>query len=107
MLARGINVALGTDSCASSPNLNLLDDLRLVHHLCPAEEVHALWQMVTIRAARAIRREQEIGSLAPGMQADFVVFSSDGLNPLRDILTSPTLPSQVWIGGGLIAQEVS
>jgi len=26
MLARGINVAVGTDSCASSPDLNLLDD---------------------------------------------------------------------------------
>jgi cytosine/adenosine deaminase-related metal-dependent hydrolase len=30
MLARGINVAVGSDSCASSPDLNLVDDLRLL-----------------------------------------------------------------------------
>ncbi len=35
MRQAGINVALGTDSCASSPNLNLVDDLRLLHRQAP------------------------------------------------------------------------
>src|SRR5207247_770680 len=35
MLAAGINACVGTDSRASSPDLNLLDDLRLVYRVAP------------------------------------------------------------------------
>src|SRR5262249_48887717 len=35
MLAGGINVAVGTDSCASSPDLNLVDELRLLRKIAP------------------------------------------------------------------------
>ncbi len=54
MLARGINVAVGTDSCASSLDLNLVDDLRLLHRLTPEIDVLELWKLATVNAARAI-----------------------------------------------------
>ena len=54
MLALGVNVALGTDSCASSPDLNLVDDLRLVHGLAPDVPPHELWQLFTTRAAQVV-----------------------------------------------------
>src|SRR5207302_10539659 len=60
MLARGINVAVGTDSCASSPDLNLVDDLRLLHRLAPEVPAQTLWEMATIRGARAIGRELQV-----------------------------------------------
>ena len=46
--------AIGTDSCASSPDLNLVDDLRLMHQIAPEVNVDDLWEMVTIRGGRAI-----------------------------------------------------
>ena len=86
MLDVGINVALGTDSCASSPNLNLVDDLRLVREVAPEVDVEKLWEMVTLRAARAVGAEKNVGSLSVGKFADFVVFpirlgAAAGRNP--------------------------
>ena len=74
MLARGINVALGTDSCASSPDLNLLDDLRLLHRLAPDTPAQTLWQMATARGARALGLESQTGTLTPGKSADLLAF---------------------------------
>ncbi|HWE02365.1 MAG TPA: amidohydrolase family protein [Tepidisphaeraceae bacterium] len=99
MLEAGINVAVGTDSTASSPNLNLVDDLRLLHDLAPDMPAGALWELATVRAARALEMESRIGSLTPGKAADFVAFSTRGNEPMREILESDSLPSNRWIGG--------
>ena len=66
MLARGINVAVGTDSCASSPDVNLVDDLRLLHQIAPDVSASRLWEMATIRSAKAIARDDRVGSLTIG-----------------------------------------
>jgi cytosine/adenosine deaminase-related metal-dependent hydrolase len=99
MLAAGVNVALGTDSVASSPDLNLLDDLRLVRQMAPDVPVDRLWELVTTRAARALQTDDRVGSLSPGKQADFAVFTAKTDEPLMKILDSPALPTSVWIGG--------
>jgi len=96
MLAAGINVALGTDSCASSPDLNLVDDLRLVHRLAPDVAAEEIWKLATLRAAVAIQMSGEIGSLTPGKRADLVAFPAQGTNPLQDILEIQILPLRVW-----------
>jgi cytosine/adenosine deaminase-related metal-dependent hydrolase len=103
MLARGINVAVGTDSCASSPDLNLVDDLRLLHRLAPDIAAHSLWEMATTRAARAIDCP-EVGSLSPGKFADAVVFSTNTNDPLHEILEENRRPTEVWINGELHPQ---
>ncbi len=99
MLSRGINVVVGTDSCASSPNPNLVDDLRLLHHLAPETSPNALWQMATLRAARAVGQANLVGSIAPGKAADFVTFKAMEDDPLRAILESDEVPESVWIAG--------
>ena len=99
MLAAGINVAVGTDSCASSPNLNLVDDLRLMHELAPMEAVEDLWAMATFRAARAIGWADRIGSITPGKRADFAAFPVKSNDPLREILETQVLPRGVWVEG--------
>ena len=101
MLSRGINVAVGTDSCASSPDLNLVDDLRLMHEIAPEFPVEQLWQMATTRAAKAIRMDDVVGSLTPGKAADFVVFEAGTDKPLAEILETLRLPKYVWISGSL------
>jgi cytosine/adenosine deaminase-related metal-dependent hydrolase len=100
MLNRGINVAVGTDSCASSPDLNILNDLRLLREIAPELSAMQLFELVTTRAARALHMENEIGSLTPGKFADLLAFESRAADdPLERILTSQVLPSAVWIAG--------
>jgi cytosine/adenosine deaminase-related metal-dependent hydrolase len=99
MMARGINVAIGTDSCASSADLNLVDDLRRMHEIAPDAACETLWQMATIRAARALQLDAGIGSITPGKRADFTAFAAVGNDPLRAILESDAFPSNAWIDG--------
>lgn len=101
MLAAGINVAVGTDSCASSPDLNLVDDLRLMHEIAPEVEPRVLWEMVTVRGAQAIDAPH-VGSLAPGQYADVVGFAVSSADPLREILETRIEPVRVWCGGRVV-----
>ncbi len=102
MLATGINLAIGTDSTASSPDLNLLDDLRLLHRIAPEVHAQILWELATIHAARALQLDRHIGSLSLGKAADFVVFPVASKKPLITILETDVLPSALWIGGNSI-----
>ena len=101
MLAAGVNVAVGTDSCASSPDLNLVDDLRLLRRLAPDVPPATLWEMATVRAALAIGREASVGTISPGKWADMAAFpaAASSTDPLTDLLETPTPPTAVWIGG--------
>jgi cytosine/adenosine deaminase-related metal-dependent hydrolase len=104
MLTRGINVAIGTDSCASSPDLNLVDDLRVLHRLAPEMAPFHLWEMATTRAARALG-VADAGVLRPGCFADLVVFPCATDDPLREILQRENMPAAVWIDGKRVAQK--
>ena len=92
MLSRGINVAIGTDSCASSPDLNIVGELRLVHRMAPEVPRGTLWEMITTRGATAIQQADNIGSLTAGKLADFVVFPASTDDPLKEILEEKVLP---------------
>jgi cytosine/adenosine deaminase-related metal-dependent hydrolase len=101
MLAAGVNVVLGTDSLASSPDLNLVHDLRFVRQIAPEVPAQDLWKLVTTRAAWALQMEDSLGTLTPGKQADLVCFPlpAGADDPLEAVLRETVLPSQVWIAG--------
>lgn len=99
MLARGINVGVGTDSCASSPDLNLVDELRLLHRISPEVSTHDLWEMATVRGARALGQSDRVGSLTPAKDADLIVFPVTTNDPLEELLERDVLPNQVWAAG--------
>ena len=99
MMGRGINVAVGTDSTASSPDLNLVDDLRVVHRLVPEMPVYDVWRMGTINGARAVRREAELGSIEVGKASDIVGFPVRTGDPLREILAGDVRPCVLWVDG--------
>lgn len=102
MLDRGINVCVGTDSCASSPNLNVVDDLRLLWsrhgHAVDAE---VFWRMVTTNGAHALGKTGRVGSITPGKLADLTAFACTAdVDPLGAVLDDPSaMPIAVWIGG--------
>ena len=99
MEAAGINVAVGTDSVASSGDLNLVEELRLMHRIAPDLQPQKLWEMATMKGAIALGVEKAVGSLAAGKLADFVVFPAEGPDPLRAILESQMEGTGLWIGG--------
>jgi cytosine/adenosine deaminase-related metal-dependent hydrolase len=104
ILAAGVNVALGTDSTVSSPDLNLVDDLRLIHRLAPDVPADILWELATIRAARALGLDQKVGSLTPGTAADIVAFRNKGAVPLLNLLEDDAIPTAVWSSGKNVAR---
>jgi cytosine/adenosine deaminase-related metal-dependent hydrolase len=98
MLRRRINVAVGTDSCASSPDLNLVEELRLLHRLFPEYPAGGLWEMVTVRAAKAVGLA-DAGGIRMGDFADLVAFRCVSEDPLAEILEAGELPIGVWVEG--------
>ncbi len=98
MLARGVNVAVGTDSRGSSPNLNLVDDLRLLHHLAPEVPPERIWEMATVRAAAAVACQEMSGRLMVGRRADIAIFPTRSAEPLLEILENQAEPCAVWAG---------
>lgn len=104
MLARGINVAAGTDSCASSSHLNLIEELRFLHRIAPEIPVLEVWKMATINAAQAVDMHHRLGMLQVGRAADFVLFGRASSDPLDEILDSDQLPEEIWISGEQVAR---
>jgi len=87
MLAKDIAVGIGTDGAASNNDLNMweeMDTAAKLHKLysndpktLPAE---AVFEMATIRGARALHLDEITGSLESGKRADIVIVDMDSLH---------------------------
>jgi cytosine/adenosine deaminase-related metal-dependent hydrolase len=102
LLARGVRVALGTDSLASNPDLSVLNEARFLHKTYPEVEGAALLRMATLAGAEALGWADETGSLTPGKSADLVVVPvsrDEGVDPHDSVLGS-TAPVRavLWRG---------
>ncbi|MCD7100321.1 TRZ/ATZ family hydrolase [Stenotrophomonas sp. MMGLT7] len=114
-LARaGVNLAIGTDGCASNNDLDMFSENRTAAILAKAvaNDATALDAATTLRAstlggARALGFGERIGSIEPGKQADLVCVDLSALEtqPLHHVLsqliyaTGRHQVSDVWIAG--------
>lgn len=73
LLAQGVNVALGTDSRASNPNLDLFEELQFLRNMAPMADPAMLLRMGTLHGARALGLEGELGTLCAGKRAELTV----------------------------------
>jgi cytosine/adenosine deaminase-related metal-dependent hydrolase len=73
LLACGARVALGTDSLASNPDLDLLAEARFVRERYPDVPGDQLLRMATLSGAEALGYGGLTGSLERGKSADLVV----------------------------------
>ena len=87
MLKADLPVGLGTDGAASNNDLNLweeMDTAAKLHKLISRDpkvvNAQEAFEMATIRGARALHLEKEIGSIEKGKRADLVVVDLDDLN---------------------------
>ncbi|MBD9369034.1 TRZ/ATZ family hydrolase [Xanthomonas sp. XNM01] len=110
----GVNLAIGTDGCASNNDLDMFGELRTAAILAKAvaNDATALDAATTLRAAtlggaRALGLGDRIGSLEPGKEADLVCVDMSALEtqPLHHVLsqlvyaTGRQQVSDVWIAG--------
>jgi aminodeoxyfutalosine deaminase len=70
MLADGVRLCLGTDSLASTPTLELLDDAAALRQAFPALDAAAIVRMATAGGAEALGFA-DLGTIAPGKRAAF------------------------------------
>jgi cytosine/adenosine deaminase-related metal-dependent hydrolase len=93
-LAAGVRVALGTDSLASNPNLDVLGEARFLCRQFPEIAGDVMLRMATLSGAEALDWQTETGSLAVGKSADLVVLplpDEDCADPHR-LLWQSALP---------------
>ena len=97
MVKDGMNVCLGTDSCASNNNLDLLQEVKLsallakgLHGDPTATPATAALLMATVCGAKAQGRDQECGMIKLGMDADLILldFTKPHLMPCHNIISS-------------------
>jgi cytosine/adenosine deaminase-related metal-dependent hydrolase len=105
-LARGVRVALGTDSRASNPDLDLLAEARFLHHLRSELAGETILRTATLSGAEALGWADQTGSLTPGKSADLVVLplpaGPDGGDPHRLVLESDRPVRRVLFRGGWV-----
>jgi cytosine/adenosine deaminase-related metal-dependent hydrolase len=88
LLARGVRVALGTDSLASNPDLDMLAEARILSRQYPDVSGEDILRMATIHGAKALGFGDVTGSLEAGKSADLVVVplpNCDAMEP-HDLL---------------------
>jgi 5-methylthioadenosine/S-adenosylhomocysteine deaminase len=80
MVKMGIDVGLGTDSCASNNDLDLFGEMSAAARLHKvfsgdptAITANQVLEMATIGGARVLGMEERIGSIVPGKEADIIL----------------------------------
>jgi guanine deaminase len=120
MLARGLNVALGTDGSGASDNQNMFESLRFAALLSKVRSpdypswltAGQVFEMATTGSARALGFGDRLGRVAPGYLADLVLLSLDSiyLRPLNDVMNQLVYcetgagVDTVLVGGRLVVQ---
>ncbi|HEY8229935.1 MAG TPA: TRZ/ATZ family hydrolase [Rhodanobacteraceae bacterium] len=110
----GVNVALGTDGCASNNDLDMFGELRTAALLAKAvasdaaafDDAFAL-RAATLNGAKALQLDTKIGSIEAGKRADLVALKMDEVEtqPLYNVIShlayavSRRQVSDVWIDG--------
>jgi cytosine/adenosine deaminase-related metal-dependent hydrolase len=102
LLSAGVRVALGTDSRASNPDLNLLEEMRFLVKQRPELPLDTTLEMATMAGAEALGLN-ETGSLSQGQLADMIAIPcSSGDDPLKAVLLSQAQPSHLIVRGRLM-----
>ena len=120
MRRAGVNLALGTDGCASNNDLDMFGEMRTAALLAKAvaQDASALdaastLRMATLGAARALHLDDQIGSIEPGKQADLAAVRMSDLEttPLYDPVSQLIYACGrhqvhwVWIAGRACLRE--
>lgn len=95
-LRSGVRLAVGTDSLASAPDLNLFSELALMRRLAPSAPARRLLACATLRGAEALGFDDEFGAITPGRRADLIgVRIPAGVGDVEEYLLGGIAPDRV------------
>jgi aminodeoxyfutalosine deaminase len=95
----GVNVAVGTDSLASAPDLNVFAELATMRALAPTVSAGALLDSATRQGARALGFDADYGTIEPGKSARLIAVEipPDTVD-VEEYLVGGVEPSQIhWL----------
>jgi len=94
-LGSGVRLAVGTDSLASAPDLNLFAELQMMRGLAPAAPARRLLAAATLGGAEALGLEAELGTIAPGKRAALIAvrLPAGALDPEEALLAGIAPPA--------------
>ena len=97
--AMDVNVAFGTDSLGSVPDLNLFSELAEARRLAPRVPARALLESATRQGAAALGFEEEFGTIEPGKRAQLIaVRTPAGVDDVEEYLVGGIEPSAIrWL----------
>ena len=95
----GVRIAVGTDSLASVPDLNLFAELEEMRRLAPAIPPRMLLESATINGARALGFEADFGTIDAGKRDAMIAVRLDGyVQSIEEYLVSGINAAQIsWI----------
>jgi cytosine/adenosine deaminase-related metal-dependent hydrolase len=98
--AAGVRVAVGTDSLASTPDLNVFAELAAMRALAPDVAAATLLDSATRQGARALGFANDWGTLEAGRRARMLAVTIPAdVSDVEEYLVSGIEPSQVsWVG---------
>lgn len=91
LMSKGIPVTLGTDSLASSPDLDLFKEMAALREEHPSLKPAAILRMATLNGAQALGLGDRLGSIEPGKLAELVVvpLTAGQDDPLEAVCSDP------------------
>ena len=110
----GVNVAIGTDGCASNNDLDMFGEMRTAALLAKAVandasafDAAAALRAATLNGAKALGWDERIGSIEPGKQADLCAVRLDAIEtqPMYNVISQLIYAAgrqqvtDVWIAG--------
>ena len=101
MLAAGVRVAIGTDSRASNPDLNMLEEMRFVAKTHPDVSPSDILSMATRGAAEALGCKKS-GTIVLGRHADLVAIplhQNESRDPWESLLNPSSPIHAAWRSG--------
>jgi cytosine/adenosine deaminase-related metal-dependent hydrolase len=95
----GVRVAVGTDSLASTPDLNMFSELAALRALAPSVPASKLLDSATRQGARALGFDADYGTIEPDKRARLLVVDVPStIDDVEEYLVSGIRAEQVrWI----------
>jgi len=109
----GVNLALGTDSMASSPSLSIWEEMAFARSWFDGVLTPSAWlEVATLGGATALGLNEQLGSLTPGKEASFQVValsSATDLGSIEECLCScghPDIKALYMAGRPVLGESV-
>lgn len=96
LLEMGVNISLAADGAPCNNNLDMFTEMRNASLIQKARlldstvmPAHTIFEMATLGGAKAMCKENEIGSLEVGKKADIVIVKQDNIHSAPNMFVDP------------------